>query len=105
MGDQVRARQEYDLGFRKFALPELHRIQWSTSEAITYVRDGDVKATDPAFQAIADYAHAKKMSQVEADTYRQMAMYQPHSHQALLFLAKAESALHEGNNAMPGLIQ
>jgi hypothetical protein len=45
------------------------------------------------------------MSQVEADTYRQMAMYQPHSHQALLFLAKAESALHEGNNAMPELIQ
>jgi tetratricopeptide (TPR) repeat protein len=105
MGDQVRARQEYDLGFRKFDLPELHRIQWSTREAITYVRDGDVKAADTAFQAIADHAHTKKISQVEADTYRQMAMYQPHSHQALLFLAKAENALHQGNNATPGLIQ
>jgi len=105
MGDQVRARQEYDLGFRKFALPELHRIQWRTREAITFVRDGNITAADAAFQAIADHAHTKKMSQVEADTYRQMAMYQPHSHEALLFLAKAETALHEGNNAMPGLIQ
>jgi tetratricopeptide (TPR) repeat protein len=105
MGDQVRARAEYDLGFRKFALPELHQIQWKTREAITYVRDGDFKAADIAFQAIADQAHTKKMSQVEADTYRQMAMYQPHSQQALLYLARAENALHEGNNAPLGLSQ
>jgi tetratricopeptide (TPR) repeat protein len=105
VGDQVRARQEYELAFRKFPLPELHRIQWKTREAITYVRDGDLKAANAAFQVIADYAHAKKMSQVEADTYRQMAMYQLHSQQALLFLAKAEDALREGNNVMPGVIQ
>lgn len=105
VGDEARARQEYELAFRKFPLPELHRIQWKTREAITYVRDGDVKAADTAFQAIADYTHAKNMSQVEADTYRQMAMYQIHSQPALLFLARAENALHEGNNVMPGVIQ
>jgi tetratricopeptide (TPR) repeat protein len=105
MGDQGRARREYDLGFRKFALPELHQIQWRTREAITYVRDGDFKAADSAFQAIADQVHEKKMSQVEADIYRQMALYQPHSQQALLYLAKAENALHEGNNATLALTQ
>jgi tetratricopeptide (TPR) repeat protein len=105
MGEQVRARQEYELAFRKFPLPALHRIEWKTREAITYVRDGDLKAADAAFQAIADDAHANRMSQVEADSYRQMAMFQPHSQQALLLLSKAETALQEGNNVMPAAIQ
>jgi tetratricopeptide (TPR) repeat protein len=104
-GDQVRARQEYELAFRKFPLPELHRIEWETRKAITYVRDGDLKAADTAFQAIANYAHAKQMSQVEADTYRQMAMYQLHLQQARRFLGKAENALREGKNVMPGAVQ
>jgi tetratricopeptide (TPR) repeat protein len=104
-GDQVRARQEYELAFRKFPLPALHRIEWKTREAITYVRDGHLKAADAAFQAMADYAHANRMSQIEADTYRQMAMYQLHSQQALLYLSKADAALHEGNNVMPGAAQ
>src|ERR1019366_2041003 len=104
VGDQVRARQECASAFREFPLPELHRIQWKTREAITYVRDGDLKAANAAFQVIADHAHAKKMSQVEADTYRQMAMSQLDSQQALLFLAQADDALREGNNVMPGVI-
>src|SRR5271167_4925129 len=37
MGDQPRARQEYEIGFQKFSVPELHRIQWRTREAETYV--------------------------------------------------------------------
>jgi len=105
VGDQVRARQEYESAFRKFPLPALHRIEWQTREAITYVRDGDLKAADTAFQAIADYAHANGMSHVEADTYRQMAMYQLHSQQALLYLSKSDTALHQGNNVMPGAAQ
>src|ERR1700687_1830493 len=105
VGDQVRARHEYELAFRKFPLPALHRIEWKTREAITYVRDGDLKAADTAFQAIADYAHANRMSQVEADTYRQMAMYQLHSQQARLYLSKAETALSQGNNVTPGAVQ
>jgi hypothetical protein len=27
MGDQVRARQEYEAGFKKFSLPELHLMR------------------------------------------------------------------------------
>ncbi|MBV8051422.1 MAG: hypothetical protein JOZ80_09550 [Acidobacteriaceae bacterium] len=106
MGDQNRARKEYQLGFQKFsALPELHRVQWQTREATTFVREGDYSSADRAFQAVADQAHARAMSQVEADTYRQMAIYQPDAKRALRLLDKAEAALHQGQNAMPFAIQ
>ncbi len=106
MGNQNRAREGYRAGFQKFpALPELHRVQWQTREATTYVRDGDYAAADRAFQAIADQAHSKAMSQVEADTYRQMAMYQPEATQALRLLDKAGTAAGQGQNAMPFAIQ
>src|SRR5580704_7292672 len=104
MGDQARARQEYEAGFQKFPLPELHLVQWRTREAETYVREGDLQGADHAFQATADDAHSKHMSQVEADTYRQMAMYQPDPKQALTLLDKAEAALKEGKNSMPASI-
>ena len=106
MGDPKRARQEYDSAFRKFPdLPELHRVQWQTREAETFVREGDYAGADRAFQALADYAHKKSMSQVEADTYRQMAIYQPESKRALQLLDKGEAAARKGANAMPFAIQ
>jgi hypothetical protein len=63
-----------------------------------------LKGADHAFQAIADDAHSKHMSQVEADIYRQMAMYQPDPKQALVFVSKAEAALKDGRNSMPASI-
>jgi len=106
MGDQARAREEYKIAFQKFsALPELHRVQWETRAAITFVREGDFAAADRAFQLIADDAHSKHLSQVEADTYRQMAMYQPDPKSALAILEKADAALKEAKNSIPGMIQ
>lgn len=106
MGDQIRAREAYRIAFDKFpALPELHKVQWRTREATTFVREGNYKAADQAFQAVADQVHAKSMSQVEADTYRQMAMYQPDPKKAMRLLDKAEAAARHGQNAMPFAIQ
>ncbi len=99
MGDQTRARREYEIGFQKFSIPEIHRIQWRTREAATYIREGDYQGADHAFQAIADSAHEKHLSQLEADTYRQMAMYQPNGKDALMLLDKAEAANQEGKNS------
>jgi tetratricopeptide (TPR) repeat protein len=104
MGDQDRARKEYAVGFNKFPLPELHRIQWQTREATTFVREANFEGADHAFQAIANHAHAKRMSQVEADTYRQKAMYQPDPKQALALLNQAEAAMREGRNSMRGAL-
>jgi tetratricopeptide (TPR) repeat protein len=99
MGDEARARQEYETAFQKFpSLQELDRIQWRTREATTYLYEGDLAGADKAFQSLADYAHGRHLSQVEAETYRQMAMYQTQSDRALALLAKAENAVREGNN-------
>jgi tetratricopeptide (TPR) repeat protein len=100
MGDQSRARQEYEIGFKKFSLPELQQILWKTREAATYVREGDNEGAEHAFQAIADFAHSKQNSQAEADTYRQMAMCQQNPKQALVFLGNAEAAAQEGKNSL-----
>jgi tetratricopeptide (TPR) repeat protein len=99
MGDETRARQEYEIAFKKFpSLPDLECIRWKTRQASTYVYEKDFKGADKAFQALADYAHAKHLGQTEAETYRQMAEYQPHLRQALVLLSKAEAALREDSN-------
>jgi tetratricopeptide (TPR) repeat protein len=100
MGDQVQARKEYEIGFKKFTLPELQQILWKTREAATYVREGDYDGAEHAFQPIADYSHTRHNSQAEADTYRQMAMCEQNPKQALVYLDKAEAAAQEGNNAL-----
>jgi tetratricopeptide (TPR) repeat protein len=105
MGDQVRARQEYEIGFQKFSLPELHRIEWQTQEALSFVREGDYAAADRAFQAVAGHAHAKHMSQPEAEAWRQMAVYQRRPQEAIALLAKAQAAVQQGENAMAAAIQ
>jgi len=105
MGDQDNARKEYEIAFHRFRLPVMHQVQWQTREATTYIREGDYSGADHVFQALADFAHAKHMCQVEADTYRQMAMYQPDHTKAAAFLTKAEVALSEGKNALPAMIK
>ena len=107
MGDQARARREYEIGFRKFPLPELHRIQWRTREATTFVRGGDYAGANRAFREIIVYAQAMHMSQPEAEAWRQMAIYQqrPRRARALALLAKAQAAVEHGNNAMTAALQ
>ena len=105
MGKQAQARKEYEIGFEKFPLEEMQQVMWKTREATTYVREGDAKGADRAFQALADTAHSRHISQVEGDTYRQMAIYQSDAKRALALLDKADAALQEGKNAMPTAIQ
>jgi tetratricopeptide (TPR) repeat protein len=100
MGDQVRARKEYEIGFQKFSLPELQQVLWKTREAATFVREGDNDGAEHALQAIADYARSRQNSQAEADTYRQMATCEQNPRQALVYLGKAEAATQEGKNSL-----
>ena len=100
MGDSARARKIYEIAFKKFPLPTLDYVQFKTREALTYVREGDLKGADQAFQAIAEYTSAHKMPQAEAETYRQMAMYQRDPRRSLELLDQAERSIHRGQNAM-----
>jgi tetratricopeptide (TPR) repeat protein len=99
MGKQAQARKEYKAGFKAFPLEEMQQVMWQTREATTYVREGDLKGADRAFQALADSAHLRHISQTEADTYRQMAIYQTDAKRALQLLDKADAALQEHKNA------
>jgi tetratricopeptide (TPR) repeat protein len=105
MGNESRAREEYEIGFRKFPIPALHQVQWKNREAITYIQDGDIVGADKAFQALANYAHTNKMGQVEADTYRQMALYQPDPKRSSELLDKAEAVIREHQNTMAFAVQ
>jgi tetratricopeptide (TPR) repeat protein len=105
MGDQDRARKEYEVAFHRFSLPAVHQVQWLSREATTYAREGDDAGAVRAFQQAADYSHAKHISQPEADSYRQMALCEPDHHQALMFLRKAADADAEGKNATPAAIK
>jgi tetratricopeptide (TPR) repeat protein len=80
-------------------------VQWKNRAAITYIHEGDLAGADKAFQALANYAHANKMGQMEADTYRQMAIYQPDPKQALGLLDKAEAVIREHQNTMAFAVQ
>jgi tetratricopeptide (TPR) repeat protein len=104
MGDQVRARKEYEIGFQKFSIPQQHWIMWKIREAGTYVREGDYVGAEKAFDSIADYAHSGHIDQSEADIYRQMAMYQQKPKRALALLDKADAAVGEGKNSMKSLL-
>jgi tetratricopeptide (TPR) repeat protein len=97
--DQPRARHEYEAGFHRFALAQQDRVTYRTREATTFIREGDIDWADRAFQAIADDAHTQHTSLAEADTYRQMAMYQEDSARALELLTKADAAVAAGENA------
>ncbi|MBV9183758.1 MAG: tetratricopeptide repeat protein [Acidobacteria bacterium] len=106
MGEEPRARRAYDTTFANFpAIPILSQIQWRTNEASTYLREGDFEGARRAFQTIADGAHRQGMSQVEADIYRQMAIFEPQPEQALALLNKADTALHVRTHASPTSIQ
>lgn len=105
MGDQARARREYDTGFHKFGLAEQQQTLWRSREAATFVREGDLDWADRAFQLIADDAHAHHTSLPEADTYRQMALYQPDTTRALELLSKADGAAAASENANKTALQ
>jgi Tfp pilus assembly protein PilF len=99
MGDQARARREYQIGFHQFALAEQQRTLWKTREASTFVREGDIEWADRAFQSIADEAQKDHISLTEADTYRQMAMYQTDTGRAGMLLDKADAAVKLGEHS------
>ena len=104
-GDQVQARREYAAGFEKFHPAEHDEVRFRVREATTYVRESDWQGADRAFQAIADKEHARQNSQLEADIYRQMALYQPDPKRGMEFLDRADAALKNAKSAIQRDVQ
>ena len=59
------------------------------------MRDKDFDAADKAFRAVASQAQAKGLGELEAEAYRQMALYQKDPKAALELLSKAADVLKE----------
>jgi|SRR5450432_128442 len=96
MGNQQRARKEYAAAISKVD-DKLEAIRWSLTAAVTYVREGDFTAADKAFLAVAQQAHDNGLGNVEAEAYRDMALYQRKSAAAKKALQQAEAALHHSH--------
>jgi len=93
-GDQVHARVEYEKAI-KIAPTEAQAADWALQSAATYVREKDFAGADKAFRAVASQARAKGLGALEAEAYRQMALYQKDPKAALELLSKAADVLKE----------
>lgn len=96
MGEEKRARKEYAEAIAK-ADDKLDAVRWSLLAAITYVREGDMAAADKAFTNVAQKAHENGLGNVEAEAYRDMALYQRENSAARAALDHAESALRHSH--------
>jgi tetratricopeptide (TPR) repeat protein len=97
MGDEARARKEYDVAMPK-APNKILASQWSLQMAITWVREGDYLHADQAFRALAAYAHRDGLGNIEAEAYRSMALYQEDHGSAMKLLKQAEAVVHDTHN-------
>jgi len=92
MGDEARARTEYDIAMQ-LALNDADRIDYGLQSAATWVRENNLVEADKAFSAVAEKAHALGLDLQEAQAHRYMAYYQKNDAAALELLNQAESAL------------
>jgi tetratricopeptide (TPR) repeat protein len=92
MGEETSARKAYADAIGKVN-DRLEAVRWSLLVAITYVREGDLAAADTAFRNVAKQAHENGLGNVEAEAYRDMALYQRNGVAAVAALNQAEAAM------------
>lgn len=100
MGDQVRAREEYDKAIQG-AHTSADRLDYSLQRAMTWVREGNFVEADKAFSAVAESAHSLGIELEEAQAHRIMSMYQAEDATALKHLQAAEDVLNRTTQMTP----
>ena len=96
MGNQKRAREEYNLAIEK-AGSQSSTLSLTGDIAVTYVRENNLDEATRILQNVAKGAHDAQLAVIESGAYRMMALYQTSSASALALLKKAEDVLHEGH--------
>lgn len=94
MGREKEARQEYASAITKVN-DKAEGERWSLLSAATWVRQGDLRAADAAFRAVAASARKDGDALVEAEAWRSMALFAVKSAEASRDLTGAEHALRE----------
>jgi tetratricopeptide (TPR) repeat protein len=97
MGDQERARQEYDKAIANEP-NQANRFDYRMQKAITWVREKNYVEADRQLWRISVEAHAQSYELQEAQALRRMAQYGTDDQQALERLGSAEDALTHRQN-------
>jgi tetratricopeptide (TPR) repeat protein len=100
MGDQERARQEYDKAIDNEP-NQANRFDYRMQKAITWVREKNYVEADRQLWRISVEAHGQSYELQEAQALRRMAQYAVDDQQAVERLASAEDALTHRQNLSP----
>jgi len=100
MGDQEKARQEYDKAIAKEP-NAANRFDDRMQKAITWVREKNYADADRELWRISVEAHGQSYELQEAQALRRMAQYAADDQLALERLASAEDALTHRHNLSP----
>jgi len=100
MGDQERARHEYDKAIDNEPNPA-NRFDYRMQKAITWVREKNYVEADRQLWRVSVEAHAQSYELQEAQALRRMAQYAVDNQQAVERLASAEDALTHRQNLSP----
>src|SRR5215471_16992006 len=102
MGDEVRARAEYAIALRKAT--NVQDVLWSLQSAATFVREGNLESADAAFKQVAKEARSYDFSNLEAEAYRSIALYQKDWANSVTYLEKAQTALRLSDRVPQALV-
>jgi tetratricopeptide (TPR) repeat protein len=97
MGDQERARQEYDKAIANEP-DRANRFDYRMQKAITWVREKNYVEADRELWRVSVEAHDQSYELQEAQALRRMAQYGTDDQQALAHLTSAEDALTHRQN-------
>lgn len=93
MGDQERARAEYEIAIQHASSPA--GALWLTmNSAVTWIRQNNFTKANSVLQEAAQRAHDNNLAEVESSAFRMMALYEKDAAARQELLNKAEAALH-----------
>jgi len=94
LGNQAGAREAYEKSAKIAANPR-RNLEYRSSVALSYVREGMLGFADREYMELAAEAHAKRYTDLEAGFHEAMAMYQADDLAAMKHLDMAEAAIRD----------
>jgi tetratricopeptide (TPR) repeat protein len=94
LGNQAGAREAYQKSAKIAANPR-RNLEYRSSVALSYVREGMLGFADREYMELVAEAHAKRYADLEAGFHEAMAMYQTDDLAAMKHLDLAEAAIRD----------
>jgi tetratricopeptide (TPR) repeat protein len=97
MGKEEEAREEYERAI-VFTNSESDKVEYELQSATTWIRENNRKQAERALKEAGRHAHAAGLAELEAESHRFLAMFEPDYKAALKQLQMAQTALDEGKD-------